>query len=132
MFIRGLSEHISDRGSTWSTEAATGLTISLATAYIIMVNPAILSNTGMPFSGVLTATTIVSAFSSIMMGLYAKNLVVVAPGMGINAFFIQYPDLYRTGDSTLIAHAPMTAGTLTFIRGFARDHPEYPHGSLVG
>jgi AGZA family xanthine/uracil permease-like MFS transporter len=55
--------------------------------YIIVVNPAILSVTGMPFSSVLTATILVSAFSSIMMGLYAKNPIVLAPGMGINAFF---------------------------------------------
>lgn len=41
----------------------------------------------MPFSGVLTATILVSCFGSLMMGLYAKNPIVVAPGMGINAFF---------------------------------------------
>jgi AGZA family xanthine/uracil permease-like MFS transporter len=64
-----------------------GITTFLATMYIIVVNPIILSNTGMPFSGVLTATVLVSAFSSIMMGLYAKNPIVIAPGMGINAFF---------------------------------------------
>ncbi len=41
----------------------------------------------MPFSGVLTATVLVSAFSSIMMGLYAKNPILLAPGMGLNSFF---------------------------------------------
>ncbi len=41
----------------------------------------------MPFSGVLTATVLVCFFSSLMMGLYAKNPIVVAPGMGLNAFF---------------------------------------------
>ena len=55
--------------------------------YIIVVNPAILSETGMSFSAVLTATVIVSGFSSIMMGLYAKNPIALAPGMGLNAFF---------------------------------------------
>ena len=55
--------------------------------YIIIVNPLILSDAGMPFSGVLVATVIVSAFSSIMMGIYAKNPIVLAPGMGLNAFF---------------------------------------------
>ena len=56
-------------------------------AYIIIVNPAILSNAGMPFSGVLFATVLVCAFSSIAMGLYANLPYGVAPGMGINAFF---------------------------------------------
>jgi hypothetical protein len=55
--------------------------------YIIVVNPSILQRTGMPFSGVLTATILVSAFSSVMMGLYAKNPILLAPGMGLNAFF---------------------------------------------
>ncbi len=69
------------------TEIIAGITTFLATMYIIVVNPAIISNTGMSFSGVLTATILVSAFSSIMMGLYANNPIVVAPGMGLNAFF---------------------------------------------
>lgn len=59
----------------------------LATSYIIVVNPAILSQTGMPFSGVLTATVLVSFFSTLTMGLYARNPILVAPGMGLNAFF---------------------------------------------
>jgi xanthine/uracil/vitamin C permease (AzgA family) len=41
----------------------------------------------MPFNGVLTATILVSLFSTLMMGLYAKNPILVAPGMGLNAFF---------------------------------------------
>jgi adenine/guanine/hypoxanthine permease len=69
------------------TEVLAGITTFLATMYIIVVNPSIISNTGMPFSGVLTATVLVSAFSSIAMGIYAKNPIVIAPGMGLNAFF---------------------------------------------
>ncbi len=69
------------------TEIIAGITTFLATMYIIVVNPAIVSVTGMPFSGLLTATVLVSAFSSIMMGVYANNPIVVAPGMGLNAFF---------------------------------------------
>ncbi|MBF0589200.1 MAG: NCS2 family permease [Magnetococcales bacterium] len=74
-------------GSDLQTEVVAGITTFLATLYIIVVNPAILQNTGMPFSGVVTATVLVSAFSSIAMGLYAKNPIVLAPGMGLNAFF---------------------------------------------
>ncbi len=74
-------------GTNTKTEVIAGITTFLATMYIIVVNPAIISTTGMSFSGVLTATVLVSAFSSIMMGLYANNPIVVAPGMGLNAFF---------------------------------------------
>ena len=69
------------------TEVLAGVTTFLAMMYIVVVNPAILSTTGMPFSGVLTATVLVSAFSSICMGLYANNPIAMAPGMGMNAFF---------------------------------------------
>lgn len=73
--------------TTVKIEVLAGITSFLATMYIIVVNPAIISEAGVSFSGVLTATVLVSAFSSIAMGLYANNPIVVAPGMGINAFF---------------------------------------------
>ncbi len=75
------------QGSDVKTEVVAGITTFLASLYIIVVNPAIIAAAGMPFAAVVTATILVSAFSSIMMGLYAKNPIVVAPGMGINAFF---------------------------------------------
>jgi len=70
-----------------STEILAGISTFLAASYIIVVNPSILSQAGMPFSAVLTATVLVSCFSSLMMGLYARNPILVAPGMGLNAFF---------------------------------------------
>ena len=69
------------------TEILAGVSTFLATMYIIVVNPSILSQAGLPFSGVLTATVLLSFFCSLMMGLYARNPIVVAPGMGLNAFF---------------------------------------------
>ena len=69
------------------TEVLAGISTFLATMYIIVVNPSILSQAGLPFSGVLTATVLLSFFCSLMMGLYARNPIVVAPGMGMNAFF---------------------------------------------
>ncbi len=69
------------------TEVIAGVTTFLASMYIIVVNPTILSKAGMPFNAVLTATVLVSAFSSIAMGIYAKNPILLAPGMGLNAFF---------------------------------------------
>jgi AGZA family xanthine/uracil permease-like MFS transporter len=73
--------------TNFQTELLAGIATFLATAYIIVVNPSILSKTGMPFNGVLTATVIVCFISSMLMGFYAKNPIVVAPGMGLNAFF---------------------------------------------
>jgi adenine/guanine/hypoxanthine permease len=70
-----------------STEIIAGLSSFLAMSYIIVVNPSILQRAGMPFAGVLTATIIVCFFSSLLMGLYANNPILVAPGMGLNAFF---------------------------------------------
>lgn len=78
---------LSLRDTDVRTELLAGVTTFLAMMYIVVVNPAILSTTGMPFSGVLTATVLVSAFSSICMGLYANNPIAMAPGMGLNAFF---------------------------------------------
>ncbi|ARK12226.1 NCS2 family permease [Fibrella sp. ES10-3-2-2] len=69
------------------TEILAGISTFIATMYIIVVNPSILSQSGLPFSGVVTATVLLSFFCSLMMGLYAHNPIVVAPGMGLNAFF---------------------------------------------
>ena len=77
----------SEFNTDYKTEILAGMTTFLSAMYIIVVNPAIVAKTGMPFSGVLTATILVSAFSSIFMGIYARTPILVAPGMGLNAFF---------------------------------------------
>jgi AGZA family xanthine/uracil permease-like MFS transporter len=71
------------------TEVVAGLTTFLATAYIVAVNPAILTSegTGMPFTGVLTATVLLCFVMTLLMGVLAKLPFAVAPGMGLNAFF---------------------------------------------
>lgn len=71
------------------TEAIAGLTTFLTMAYIVVVNPAILSTegTGISFSGALTATVLVCFSMTLLMGIYAKLPYAVAPGMGLNAFF---------------------------------------------
>jgi AGZA family xanthine/uracil permease-like MFS transporter len=70
-------------------EIIAGVTTFLTMAYIVVVNPAILSSPGtdMPFSGVLTATVMVCFTMTLLMGVYAKLPFGVAPGMGLNAFF---------------------------------------------
>jgi AGZA family xanthine/uracil permease-like MFS transporter len=56
-------------------------------AYIVFVNPAILSETGMPYQAVVTATCLAAAFGSILMGALARYPIALAPGMGLNAYF---------------------------------------------
>ncbi|TDX28626.1 AGZA family xanthine/uracil permease-like MFS transporter [Modicisalibacter xianhensis] len=75
------------RGSTLRTEMLAGVATFLAGMYIIVVNPAILSDAGIPFSAALSATVMISFLSSLAMGLYARNPILVAPGMGMNALF---------------------------------------------
>lgn len=70
-----------------SQEVIGGITTFVAAMYIIIVNPAILKDAGLPYNAVMTATILVSALSSIAMGIYAKNPILVAPGMGMNAYF---------------------------------------------
>ena len=71
----------------WRREVLAGLTTFLAMAYITVVNPAMLSETGMDFGGVFVATCLAAAFGSILMGLLGNYPVGLAPGMGQNAFF---------------------------------------------
>ena len=73
--------------TTWRTEVLAGATTFVTMAYIIFVNPAILSQTGMPIAAVTTATCLCAAFGSILMGALANYPLALAPGMGLNAYF---------------------------------------------
>jgi len=73
--------------TTWRIEILAGLTTFITMAYIIFVNPAILSVTGMPLAAVTTATCLCAAFGSILMGALANYPLALAPGMGLNAYF---------------------------------------------
>jgi AGZA family xanthine/uracil permease-like MFS transporter len=73
--------------TTWRTEILAGLTTFITMAYIIFVNPAILSQTGMPLAAITTATCLCAAFGSILMGALANYPLALAPGMGLNAYF---------------------------------------------
>lgn len=76
-------------GTRMRAELIGGVTTFFTMAYIVVVNPAILSTpgTGLSFSGVMTGTVLLSFLMTLFMGLYAKLPFAVAPGMGINAFF---------------------------------------------
>ena len=78
---------ISKAGSTVKREFAGGLTAFLSMSYVIFVNPIILGNAGMPQDAVFIATIISSAIAMLIMGLYAKFPLGIAPCMSMNAFF---------------------------------------------
>lgn len=75
------------RGTTVRTEIVAGLTTFLAMAYIVVVNPSILSEGGVPIAGAAAATCLIAGLASILMGLYANLPLAMAPGMGLNAYF---------------------------------------------
>lgn len=73
--------------TTVKTEIMAGITTFLTMAYILAVNPNILSETGMDKGALFTTTVVMSGLATIFMGLYAKLPLALAPGMGLNAFF---------------------------------------------
>lgn len=79
--------HLKENGTTVSTEVMAGLTTFFAMSYIIIVNPQILSQTGMPWGGVFLATIIAAIAGTLVMGLFANVPYAQAAGMGLNAFF---------------------------------------------
>ena len=80
---------LKENGTSVKTELLAGLATFLTMAYIIVVNPAILSTegTGMDFGGVFVATIIAAVVGCLIMGLWANWPIALAPGMGLNAFF---------------------------------------------
>jgi AGZA family xanthine/uracil permease-like MFS transporter len=69
------------------TEVFAGFTTFLTMAYIVVVNPAILGEAGLPIGAVAAATCVSAGFGSILMGLIANYPLALAPGMGLNAYF---------------------------------------------
>jgi adenine/guanine/hypoxanthine permease len=74
-------------GTTVRTEVIAGATTFLAMAYIVALNPIILSDAGMDFRAVFTATCLAAAIGTMVMGMWGKLPIAQAPGMGLNAFF---------------------------------------------
>jgi AGZA family xanthine/uracil permease-like MFS transporter len=79
----GLKSH----GTTVRTELIAGLTTFLTMAYIVVVNPVILGDAGMPVAAVAVATCLAAGFGCILMGLLSNYPLAMAPGMGLNAYF---------------------------------------------
>lgn len=74
-------------GTSWRTEILAGATTFVTMAYIVFINPAILRDAGMPDTAVMAATCLAACFASILMGVFARYPIALAPGMGLNAYF---------------------------------------------
>ena len=79
--------HLKENNTTIRTELLAGLTTFMTMAYVVVVNPRILSEAGMPVEGVLFATCISAALATLVMGLWANYPIALAPGMSLNAYF---------------------------------------------
>lgn len=101
---------LAENGTTIRRELLGGLTTFVTMAYIIAVNPQILSQAGMPVEGVVFATCLSAAVATLVMGLYANYPIALAPGMSLNAYF--------TYSVCLGMHVPWrTALGVVFISG---------------
>src|SRR5512146_117737 len=78
---------LAENGTTPREELLGGVTTFMTMAYIVVVNPQILSQAGMPAEGVLFATCLASALATLVMGLWANYPIALAPGMSLNAYF---------------------------------------------
>jgi adenine/guanine/hypoxanthine permease len=79
--------HLQENQTTVRRELLGGLTTFMTMAYVVVVNPRILSEAGMPVDGVLFATCISAAIATLIMGLWANYPIALAPGMSLNAYF---------------------------------------------
>ncbi|MDW7671453.1 MAG: NCS2 family permease [Bacillota bacterium] len=105
-----LKEHHTDI----KTEILAGITTFMTMAYILIVNPLILSDAGMDFGAVFTATAVASIVATLVMAFYANYPFALAPGMGLNAFFA-YGIVLGMGYSWQMALAAVFIEGIIFI-----------------
>lgn len=103
-----------EHNTTVKTEVMAGITTFMTMAYILVVNPSILSATGMDYGAVLGATCIASAFGSFLMAFFANYPFVLAPGMGLNAYFA-YTVVSQYGYGWEVALAAVFVEGIIFI-----------------
>jgi len=105
---------LSENGTDFKTEIAAGITTFLTMAYILGVNPVVLSDGGMPAAGVFFATAVSSAIACFIMGLVAKYPIGLAPGMGLNALFT-YTIILAMGNTWETALAAVFLSSIIFL-----------------
>lgn len=106
---------IKENNSNIKREVNAGITIFLALSYILIVNPTMLSETGMDYQGVFLATAISAGIATILMGLFTNYPFALAPGMGLNAFFTYTVVLGMGFHWTLALLAVFISGVLFLI-----------------
>ena len=105
---------LQENGTTIKTEVMAGVITFMTMAYILIVNPSILSSTGMDSGAVLTATAISAAIATVCMAFFANYPFVLAPGMGLNAYFA-YTVVLKNGYSWETALAAVFVEGIIFI-----------------
>ena len=105
---------LKDHKTSFRKEVLAGLATFLTMAYIMVVNPAILSETGMDFDSVFVATILASFVACLLMGILANWPVALAPGMGLNAFFT-YAVVFGMGFSWQQALAAVFCSGILFL-----------------
>lgn len=78
---------LGEHGATFKKELVAGLTTFAAMSYVLVVNPSILSASGMPIEGLITVTALAACIGTLMMAAMTNYPIAMAPGMGLNAFF---------------------------------------------
>lgn len=107
-------------GTDVKTEVIAGITTFLTMAYIIVVNPSMLTAAGMDYGAVFAATCLAAAIGSLLMGVLANYPIALAPGMGLNAFFT-YTVVGQMGHSWQVAlGAVFLSGVLFFLLSIFR------------
>jgi AGZA family xanthine/uracil permease-like MFS transporter len=91
---------LSENHTTAKTEIIAGITTFFTMVYIVVVNPVILHDAGVPFNQVFTATILASVVGILWMALFANYPIAIAPGMGLNAYFA-YSSLAALSISTM-------------------------------
>ena len=105
---------LKDHKTSFKKEVLAGLATFLTMAYIMVVNPAILSETGMDFDSVFVATILASFVACMLMGVLANWPVALAPGMGLNAFFT-YAVVFGMGFTWQQALAAVLCSGILFL-----------------
>ena len=106
--------NLKERGTTVSKEIVGGITTFLAMAYILAVNPNILSESGMNWASVFTATAVSAGIATLVMAFIANLPIALAPGLGLNAFFT-YTVVFQMGASWQIALTAVLLEGILFI-----------------
>ena len=110
---------LQENGTTVRTEVLGGLTTFMTMAYIVFVNPQVLSGTGMDFDSVMVATCLAAGIATLVMGLAANYPIAVAPGMGQNFFFLTVVTTMGITWQTALG-AVLVSGVVFFMLTFLR------------